>query len=76
MPSKIEEIGDRCMSSQKSLSLPHRFEPTHPSLSNSGSLMGLLCPVVGIVTIEEEKSSKSRRAYALKKSRRSIPGSL
>ncbi len=49
MPSEIEEIGDRCMSSEKFLSLPDLFELSHPSLSNSGSLMGLLCPIISIL---------------------------
>ena len=36
------------MSIEKPLSLPCRFEFSHPPLSHPGRLMGLLGPVVGI----------------------------
>ena len=31
---------------QKPLSLPNRLELSHPSFSNPGRLMGLLCPII------------------------------
>ena len=34
------------MSTQKSLSLACRFELSHPSFSNPGRLMGLLCSII------------------------------
>ena len=37
------------MSDYKSLSLTHRFESPHPPLPDSGSLVGLLCPIIGIL---------------------------
>ena len=37
------------MGTQESLSLLDRFERPHPSLPDSGSLMGLLCSVVLIL---------------------------
>lgn len=38
MPAQIEQVLHSGMSTNESLSLPHRFEPPHPSLSNPGSL--------------------------------------
>jgi len=37
------------MGTEKSLGLPDRFEPTHPSLSNPGVLMRLLSPIILIL---------------------------
>ena len=37
------------MGTQESLSLPGRLKLTHPSLSHSGSLVRLLCPVILIL---------------------------
>ena len=37
------------MSTQKSLSLSDRLEPSHHPLSNPGRLMGLLCPIILIL---------------------------
>jgi len=37
------------MSSHKSLSLPHRLEPPHPSLPEPRRLVGLLCSVILIM---------------------------
>ena len=39
MSSKIEEIVDRRVDIQKSLSLCCRFESSHPALSDPGRLM-------------------------------------
>jgi len=39
------------MSTQKSLRLPCRFEPSHHPLSHSGRLMGLLGPIVRVLGI-------------------------
>ena len=44
--TEIEQITDRCMSTQESLGLPHRLELPHPSLSDPGHLMRLLCSIV------------------------------
>ena len=49
MPTQVEEITDSGMSTQKSLSLLYRFEFSHPSLPYSGGLMGLPCPIIGIL---------------------------
>ena len=49
MPTQIEEITDSGMSTQESLSLLYQFEFSHPSLPFSGSLMGLLCPIILIL---------------------------
>ena len=54
MSTQVEEVMDSSMGTQKSLSLTDRLEPlecrsTHHSLSHSGRLMRLLCPVVGIL---------------------------
>ena len=49
VPSKIEEIVDSRVSTNESLSLNHRFELPHPSLPDPGRLMGLLCPIVGVL---------------------------
>ena len=37
------------MSSHKSLSLPHRLEPPHPSLPEPRRLVGFLCSVILIM---------------------------
>ena len=39
------------MYTQETLRLLDRLELSHPSLSHPGCLMGLLCPVVGILGI-------------------------
>jgi len=49
MPAQIEQVIRRSMRSDKSLSLLNWLELTHPSLSHSGSFMGLLCPVILIL---------------------------
>ena len=57
MPSQVEQVADRSracpalsgMGTQKSLRLTCRFEPTHPSLPNSGRLVRLLCPIILIL---------------------------
>ena len=46
VPTQIEEIGDHSMRTQKSLSLPNRFESPHTSLSNPCNFMRLLGPVI------------------------------
>jgi|TARA_B110000238_G_scaffold180584_1_gene204707 hypothetical protein len=46
MTAPIEKVTDNSMSTRKSLSLAHRFEPPHPSLPYSGRLMGLLCSII------------------------------
>ena len=47
--AQIEYIANRCMRVQKPLSLPNRLELSHPSFSNPGRLMGLLCPIILIL---------------------------
>ena len=37
------------MGSNKSLSLPHRFEPSHPSLPNPSLFVALLSTIIGIL---------------------------
>jgi hypothetical protein len=37
------------MCTQESLSLLHRFESSHPTLSHPGRFMGLLCPIIRIL---------------------------
>ena len=49
VPSKIEKILDSGMSCHESLGLPYRFESPHPSLSNSGSFVGLLHAIIPIL---------------------------
>ena len=49
MSTEVEQIGDCSMSSHKSLSLPHRLESPHPSLSHPGSLMRLFGPIILIL---------------------------
>jgi hypothetical protein len=49
MSAEIEQIGNRCMGTQESLSLPDRFESPHPALSYPGRLMRLLCSVVALL---------------------------
>ena len=49
VPTQIEQVTDSCMNSQKSLSLPDRFEAAHPSFPHSGRLMRLLSPIVLIL---------------------------
>ena len=34
---------------QKPLSLPNRLELSHPSFSNPGRLMGLLCSIIAVL---------------------------
>ena len=46
MRTEIEQITHRCMGTQESLSLLDRFELPHPSLPDSGGLMGLRWTVV------------------------------
>ncbi len=46
VPSQIEQITHRSMGTQKPLSLPYRFELSHPSLSHPGRLMRLLGPII------------------------------
>ena len=46
VPTQIEEIRDRSMSIKEPLSLLGRLEPPHPSLPDTGSLMGLLGPII------------------------------
>jgi hypothetical protein len=41
MPSQVEQITDSSMCNQESLSLLDRFEPPHPSLPYTCSLMRL-----------------------------------
>jgi hypothetical protein len=48
MPTQIEEIRNRGMSTQKPLSLPYRLELPHPSLPDPGRLMRLLSSVIFI----------------------------
>ena len=49
VPSQIEKIGDSSMSRDESLSLTHRFNLSHASLSCSNCFMRLLCSVVLIL---------------------------
>jgi len=51
---QIIQIGDSCMSSYESLSLPDRFESPHPSLSHPGRLMRLLGPIISILICHME----------------------
>ena len=44
--AKIEQVRHSSMGTQKSLSLLHRLEPTHSSLSHPGRLMRLLRPII------------------------------
>lgn len=46
VPTKVEKILHRGMRIHEAPGLPHRLETTHPSLSNPGRLMRLLCPVI------------------------------
>ena len=39
VPAQIEQIADRSMGTEESLSLSNKLEPPHPSLSYSGRLM-------------------------------------
>jgi hypothetical protein len=48
VPAKIEQITNGGMGSEKSLSLPHRFESPHSPLSHPGCFVRLLCSVIGI----------------------------
>jgi hypothetical protein len=48
MPSKIEQIANCRMGTQESLSLLHRFESSHPTLSHPGRFMRLLRPIVRV----------------------------
>ena len=49
VPAEIEQVLHSSMCTQKPLSLTHRLESPHPSLSNPGRLMRLLCPVILIL---------------------------
>ena len=49
MSSKVEEIVDRRVDIQKSLSLCCRFESSHHPFTNSRRLMRQLRPIVGIL---------------------------
>jgi hypothetical protein len=57
MPPQIEKIIDSSMSCYKSLRLPHRLEPPHPSLpyprrlipDKAGQALRLLCPIILIL---------------------------
>ena len=49
VPTQTEEIRDRSMSIKEPLSLLGRFEPPHPSLPDTGSLMRLLGPIVFVL---------------------------
>jgi hypothetical protein len=51
MPPQVKQIRHSDMGTQRSLGLPDRFKLPHPSLPHPGRLMGLLCPVVGILRI-------------------------
>lgn len=46
VPTEIEQILNRSMSTDKSLGLPHRLESPHPSLSDAGRFMRLLGPII------------------------------
>ena len=46
MPSQVEQVVDSGMYTQKPLSLPYRFESSHPPFPDPGRLMGLLCSIV------------------------------
>lgn len=49
MPTKVEESGDSCMSTQDTLRLLGRLELAHPSLSHPGRLMRLFSPIIRIL---------------------------
>ena len=49
VPAQIEKITDSSMYTQEPLSLPGRFELTHPTLSHPGRLVGLLSPIILIL---------------------------
>ncbi len=49
MPPQIEKIMDSSMGCYKSLRLPHRLEPPHPSLPYPRRLVRLLCPIILIL---------------------------
>jgi hypothetical protein len=46
MSAKIEKIMDNCMSTQESLSLPHRLEPPHTPLSYPRLFVRLLSTII------------------------------
>ncbi len=49
MPSKVEQIAYRSMSSHKSLCLLNRLELTHPALSHPSGFLRLLSPIILIL---------------------------
>ena len=49
MPTQVEQVTDGGMRTQEPLSLPSRFELTHPSLPYPGRLVGLLYAIVLIL---------------------------
>ena len=49
VPTQVEKILHHGMRSHEALSLPHRLETTHPSLSNPGRLMRLFRPIIFIL---------------------------
>jgi hypothetical protein len=46
MTAQIEKVTDSGMDTQKSLRMPCRFEPPHPSLPHPSRLVRLLCSII------------------------------
>jgi surfactin synthase thioesterase subunit len=49
VPAKIEQVLHSGMCSNEFLRLHHRFEASHPTLSESRRFMALFCPIIRIL---------------------------